>query len=770
MRAAALLVLSAVLAGFGPSSPSQDRGIKVEDAGFGFLPSAEILNFPWTGRAATPPKFIGKFDMWAPFQAVLVNDGPARAGVLILRPYNTGAGEAITYSRRISLPRDGRKRVTFPVRSTYEPMGLSFRDDNAGAVRLDDEWIYSVREPRIASPRTEIVLIASDARINYGHLVAPTKRRSDQAPSRLVVVVSPEQLPQTALEYDVAGLLILDDIAADALTPAQASAIHQWVCRGGTVVLSLLRNTHRIKGTHIEPLLAGAPAEVRNVKEMKAFEQATTQPCRFDVETAVQTFKLPEGSNGDPTLVHRRIERGLAIACGLPLSSRVLESWARAPHLLDAFLKLGRQARIPLPGGAQAQRVRDSIAPALKGSILKSVPPFKAVALLMAIYIAVLVVLPYAVMRPFKRLELAWIGIVFLALAGSGVVYGVGVRYLRAESVACRVTLVEGGGTPGPHLRHNFWCLFSASGGSVDLGFEDPPVVPFPFGRSLGLRGAGSPSEPLQVAYDADSQVRSFPTYAQDSVLFETTDTVSLPGRIGFQIRKEADGSLRGRVDVDDKFLLRDAWVVDGGRIVRVRPGPFEIPPGNQPVEIYSGTLLDRRGFEGVTQALQAADPDNRHPVLLYRYEGAPSLKNAAIHEEAIHFGIVEPSEWREATMYDANWYGTVYLPAEASIADREELEFILRTRDVPPDFEAHSITVSTGFPSFVTVELYNRVEEVWIPSYVISTPGPFITRSSFGGLAVKARLVAFRPGFSRRDVLHEIQITAISRIKAARK
>jgi hypothetical protein len=752
------------------TSVPQDPGLRVEDAGVGFLPSQAILNFPWRDRTnPIPPKFIAKYDAWVPFQAVLVNTGPAREGVLTLKPTDNVAGEAISYSRRISLPRDGRKRVSFPVRATYEAMTLSFRDDQAGTVRLDNEWELGIREPRIAPPRTELVLIASEAPITYGHLVAP-RRRSDQAPDRVIVVIPPDQLPQTAMEYDVAGLLILDDIAADALTPSQASAIHQWVCRGGAVVMTLLRNAHRIKGTHLEPLLAGPLADVRNVKYMKPFEEATTYLCGFDSETAVQSFEVRDGAEGDPFLLQRRIDRGLAVACGLPLSSKALESWNAGPHLIEAFLKLGRAPRIHLPGGMMAQRIREPIAPALKGSILKSVPPFKAVALLMAGYLFVLIVVPYAVLRPFRRLELAWIGIVVLALAGSGVVYGVGTRYLRHQSVACRVTLVEGGAASGPHVRHNFWCVFSARGGSINLGFEDPPVVPFPFGRQLGLRGAGSPSDPLQAAYDPDVQVRAFPTFAQDSVLLETTDTVSLRGRIGFQIQKSANGMLRGQVVADESLPLRDAWIVDGPRILRVRPGPFEFLAADPSSPMTGGTLLEQKGFEAVTRAIEAGDPGDHKPVLLYRYDGAPSLTNSDIQEEAIHFGIVEPSAWRDEQPALAHWAGVVRLPVEPS-DEKNEIEFTFRTRDVPAGHDADYMTLDEDWTNRgCRVELYDRVKGEWVATRAAVKLAPFVARSPFGGLAIKARMISTKGTaaiFRHRENMTEIVVSGTSRIRA---
>jgi hypothetical protein len=363
-----------------------------------------------------------------------------------------------------------------------------------------------------------------------------------------------------------------------------------------------------------------------------------------------------------------------------------------------------------------------------------------------------------------------------LALAACGVVYGVGVKYLRTESIACRLTLVEGGGAPGPHVRHNFWCLFSADGGAVDLGFEEASAVPYPFGRTLGLRGAGSAAEPLRVSYDPDRQVRSFPTYAQDSVLFETTDSVALPGRIVFHVQKDPSDTLKGRVDVDEAFPLRDAWIVDGPRIMPVRPGPFEIRLGPGRPEA-KGTLLERQGFEAVTRALNAADI--RQPVLLYRYEGAPSLTNSDIREDAIHFGIVEPSDWTDPAPGEAAWRGVIYLPPENPAAPtRRDFEFTLRTRDIPVDREPESLMLEIpryGGLSRGKFELFDRRAEVW-KSYV---PGMkidrFVSRSPFGGLALKARYLSSNEfemdeAYSERGGISELHISGYSKLRTAKK
>jgi len=351
-------------------------------------------------------------------------------------------------------------------------------------------------------------------------------------------------------------------------------------------------------------------------------------------------------------------------------------------------------------------------------------------------------------------------------------VYGVGVGYLKTQSVATRVTLVEGGSAGGPHVRHNYWCLFSARGGTVDLAFEDPPVQPFPFGRQLALRGAGSASEPLQAAFDTDAQVRAFPMFAQDSVLLETTDSVKLTGSIRLQIQRSADGTFRGSVDVAEGFPLRDAWIVDGARVLAVKPGPFEFTMTARPVQGIAGTLLEQKGFEAVTHALESAQSGGS-PVLLYRYEGTPSLTNSDIKEEAIHFGIVEPQAWRTPYMVSATWTGVIRAPVDPA-TEVEEIEFTLRTRDVPPGYEVDDLHISSEWTYRGSrIELFDRLNQQWKPLGGSFDLDVFAAKTAFGGYAIRARIIntsGLGAIFGYRENVPEAQITGISRIKAPLK
>src|SRR6185503_20308028 len=167
----------------------------------------------------------------------------------------------------------------------------------------------------------------------------------------------------------------------------------------------------------------------------------------------------------------------------------------------------------------QSSALRTEMARALKESMVRSIPPFKTVLWLMAGYGAVIAFLPYAIFRRINRLEWSWAAVFVLAAGGAGVVYGVGQSYLRKDSAAYRVGVIDGGSEAGIHLRHNFWSLFTASGDRLDLSFEDVSTVPYVLGRELKLRGT-TDEETLTVCYD-ELRLTDLRTYSQDSTLFE---------------------------------------------------------------------------------------------------------------------------------------------------------------------------------------------------------------------------------------------------------
>ncbi len=778
MRAAALALLAALVAA--PVAGGQESGavVELEDPGVGFLPSGDVPNLPMREGTRERLRFVAR-DGWAPFQAVLRNRGDAIDGVLRVRPTFRNERNPVEWSKRVSLPRGAAKRVSFPVlENTIASFDVTFETDASGPAQLihpkrpgappeakqERSRVYSVGQSRTIRPDAETVLVATESAGSFAHFLL-RKHDGALAADRVVVPVASATLPWTALEYDAVDVVVLDDVPVDGLSAAQQEALHQFACRGGVLVVCLDRNAARVRGTVIEAILPGVPGEPVNVRGMAALEVATGASCRLTEPRAVMTFAARPGAerwgSDEATIVHGRIDRGTVVAVGFPLSARFLEGWPGSQELMSKFTGAARKPRIAAPGTSLRPGLRQDAAAALKGSVAKSLPPFPVVLAIMIGYAVLVVVLPFGMFRPLRRLEWAWAAVLLIALAGSGVVYGVGTRHLRGQSAAYRVTVVEGGAHAGAHLRHSFWCVFTPKGERLSLGFDDRPV-PYPFGGELALRGTSEGGEAMRASYDEDAQIRGMRTYAQDTVLFETTGACLLPGALRFSA--VANGAkVAGSLDRVGGMPLHAAWIAWNDRLTPVREGAFVIdtdaPLAADPGADGSRTYRD--ALSAVRREAQQWSRDARRPVMLYRYEGEPSLSHAGLPEEGWHFGIIEAEAADEPLPPRLDWRSAIRRPYDETHPD-EGAEVSLTAWGLPRGRRVHGLTLECSMVPAPDVEMWNLRTKQWHKVRVgaLLVADEFVIYSPIGQPHARVRL---RVPVERRKELLDLSSGSVS-------
>ena len=142
-----------------------------------------------------------------------------------------GEGSAVTFAREIDIPPGSSKVVRLaallPTRSPRLSVRLSGPD--------------GLRHSETSSPSLEALTEGS-------RLIVSTETRRDRplasffatclgdSPERAYLDV--EQLPETALAYGIADLVILADLAAASVAPAKRQALLAWVAAGGRLVVS----------------------------------------------------------------------------------------------------------------------------------------------------------------------------------------------------------------------------------------------------------------------------------------------------------------------------------------------------------------------------------------------------------------------------------------------------------------------------------------------------------------------------------------------------
>ena len=746
------LALGALLI-LGQQQPSgkPPEGIVIRELGLGFRSMTHIPNIRIPADAPPGPPTVGRVDTWMPFRITLENFGPPAEGTLILRTSIPSlAGPDVVYRKRVSLPPRGRKRVSFPIqyRSTV-PLELAFERDGGGTIPLGGASSVALPPPRTIAVTASLMLVATKSGGRFSHFLART-RSGRLSQERFVVPVSPSDLPENPIAYDGVDAVALDDLPVRSLSDGQFRALRQFVARGGTLVLSILRQMNGLERSGLRDVLPGVPAEARNLAEVRALHVATGTECALDRPRAMTLFEPRAGArawdDSVPVVIHRPFERGCVVNCGFPLSAPFLERWPGASRFMGILLDFEKTGGIPLPGGYAASELRRPMAVALKESMVRSIPPFRVVLGLMVAYGAVIVLVPYALFRRLRRLEWSWALVFLFALGGSWAVYALGLDYQREDSAAYRVSVIEGGAEPGPHVRHNFWSLFTVRGNDLDLSFEDPSTVPFPLAGDPTLRGVRTGTK-MTVSYDG-ARIRGLRTYTQDSTLFETTDTQNLPARIRCEVRSDAP-DLSIIVRPDPGFPFDTGWIVRGADIGEVGPQTDGESVVNVPnTSIRQVTEKLRAGgdpfFERAALTLLAyasrRSAETGRPLLLYAYEGAPSLLNSDLPERGADFGILDLSGASPPWGFEATW---LLRELSASGPDGagdplphspEGVEVSMVLANLPPDFRPRDLRFS-GTESFV-LQIYDRLGDTWkpIPGHPwITAPDRYVYRSPLG-------------------------------------
>jgi len=753
---------SACLILWGAGQEPAQPGIAVRELGVGFPARTKVPNIVPRRDAEQAPQYVGRTHTWMPFQVTLDNLGPPVEGTLFLRRPFAAGPENVVHSMRFVLPSRTVRRFSFPVlHAGVHETELSLEDASGRTVVLQGASKLQVPPPHSIVPDAPLVLVATESAGNFSHFLERALG-GQFGRDRYVVPIEPTRLPARAIEYHGVDVVVLDDIPPEALSFDQQDALCQFAARGGTLAVALNPQTPRGSATKLDRILPGTPFRVENLTEVAALAAVARVPCRLDKPTAMTVFSPSPGArtwhDALPVILHRPYESGRVVLMGFSLSAGFLESWPGTPRLMEALADSAKPATIPLAGALQVLDLRKEIALALKRSMIRSLPPFGAIVGFMLGYALVIVVLPYALSRPFKRLEWAWAGVATLAFAGALTVYAVGARYLRGDTIAFRVGLVEGGREGGPRLRHNFWALFTARGTPLDLSFEEASTAAFPLGKELGLRGAGD-AEPMTLAFDS-FRVRGLRTYTQDSSLFETTDVQAMPGSIRVAAERRGD-ALDVTLRIDAGFPLGRAWLIEKDRVRELESSAAEeraFPSSGIPME-HAVARLARGEDLLVENAVavmlrQASTWSGRHggAVFLYTYEGARSLRSPALPERGVDFGWLEvedPAEDAAETRWEPRREGMAEGYYGIPSSPEGEIKYTLAIRGVREGQRVADLRCERGPSGPLTASYYNYETRSWVALRPgVHAPGPFVRYSPLGGAYARLRLRVPDPGY----------------------
>ena len=379
------------------------------------------------------PAFEGNYapDRWLPLSIVLRNSGPA-ARVTVSA---ASALSAARNSATVELAGGGEAALTLYAAMDRDSRELRVSVERDGAVLAEQRVAVRPREGE-----RMLGLVSAQP------LELSLPRRQDLARLPFLPFASaPAQLPDRLAGLSSLTLIVLGELPAESLAPAQLATLHSWVRSGGHLVIG--------GGPGAATTLASLPAELRlaeigaamalDADALGAFadmpppdglEGITLQPAP-DVRTV--------GPVGAPLWAQRDVGAGrvtqLAFDPGLP----ELRAWTGAPALWDRLLRPTRiynTVGLDLNAdGLQAQILSSALAnlPAIN---LPNTGPLFALLVAYTILIGPGLAL---LLRRLDRQALGWIVLPAVALGVATIAGGVAVASRADQRIVSQVTLVE---------------------------------------------------------------------------------------------------------------------------------------------------------------------------------------------------------------------------------------------------------------------------------------------------------------------------------------
>lgn len=525
-----------------------------------------------------------KYGEWLPIQVRLENSGPDVTGRVQVRIGSAGQ-RAVTHTRSVELPRGARKDVTLYVLPNTFSRRLTVEFVADGENRANQP--LSQAEVAVQPvPNIRLITAAISGGGEGLDALAGLKlpsRRNDS----LLVPVTLEALPERAEGLRTLDALVITGVDTNALTPAQQTALTQWVMLGGTLVLG--------GGPQAARTLAGLPESLHPValsgdvalERLTALEQLTGEAIRLvGPFPAAQAAPLAESSvrleqEGLPLVVTRRLGQGTVLWLALDPALSPFDAWAGA----DAFWTnlLGETAPYPFdlpPDISPRQMSSEQMGYALTNMPSLDLPSLRLLTPLLLAYILAVGPLNYVVLRWRRRLELGWVTIPAVTLLFAGGAYAVGFQLRGGDVIINQVSTVQlqANDEQGTSYVRSFVGIFSPARRDYSLELPGDVLV-----SALNLQGdpfgpqpAGGGGRELIIRQGEPTTVQGLAVnqWSMQSFMVESVDpTATVEATLSTQ-----GDRIVGTVKNTSGQVWRDLVIAEGSKFQRLG----DLAPGQQ--------------------------------------------------------------------------------------------------------------------------------------------------------------------------------------------
>ncbi len=380
------------------------------------------------------PAFDGNYrpGTWLPITVTLDNSGPALDLLL------TAALPNATFQHTLN--------VDLPSGASKEERIYVAMEQPAGQIRLTVEQngsILASREIEVR-PRPDERLFAA---VSEPPLDLRLPRRQDLARLPFVdLPLPPADLPERSAGLSSLLLIMLGDLPAETLSPAQQHALLGWVHNGGHLLIG--------GGPAAETVLSNLPAQLQaagigtttrlDPAPLADYVTAAAPPELPGVELQPLPGTQIFGSAAAPLWVERAVGQGRVTQLAFAPGGATLRDWPAAPLFWDRLLQPTRlipSAFGPAPSVDVQQE--QSITAALGYLPTQNLPPSGLLFGLLALYTILIGPGLALLLRSFDRQTLGWLLLPLIALLVSGAAFALALTLRADQRLVSEISLLE---------------------------------------------------------------------------------------------------------------------------------------------------------------------------------------------------------------------------------------------------------------------------------------------------------------------------------------
>jgi hypothetical protein len=442
-----------------------------------------------------------RLERWNPVVVHLFNTSAPLTGTLGIRVWRGSEFRkdlhVTTFTQSVTLPHRSRKRYTFaiPITSIAHPIEVTLRQGDAVVAEqhLDLRDAFSAEHV--------ILGLTRDLSLDF---LATTFQRHTR-----VAYVSPAELPQHWSGYDSVTAVVVKGVSLQSLTDAQATALRQWLARGGTMIVAGDSQYALLQEPRLRAIL---PVEVFGIEPRDGLpvlvdHYGVPMPVvpLLAVSSRLQHGQVIVGTAEMPLLAERGVGKGRVVFLAVDYAVQPLSGWQGNKALWHDMLRpvehidFGRVfAELGLLDEAHP------IIKLLRRPILVY-PSHMLLSVFLLAYCSVLGVLFWRLGKRRTKYAPYWIALLLTVLAATGGAYRLFPEHgLRGSALLLDVGTAEVlPGTEYSHT-HGYLGVFSTRGGEYTLQFQHPTTIL----RHTFHRGAGKAGEAMEVAATEPFAVR----------------------------------------------------------------------------------------------------------------------------------------------------------------------------------------------------------------------------------------------------------------------